>query len=219
MVNNATNPNWCVLREAWFGRTFIGGIIDSRSLHQAINALRREGQVILNIGAKYSALFPQCPTEELPRLEFYGPVTGNSRFTTLLQAMPHGCEVCRVNERVISRCLWYNALTDVFGSDDRFLKESLGFCLKQSDEILSEAHAFFWGNGQVEIGTITREKYRGLGYATITCAHLIQACEERGYQTYWGCDMDNLASAAVARKLSYPYRGQYTLIVYKAQNH
>lgn len=216
LADDATTPTWCVLREAWFGTTFMGGTVDLHSLIQAITELRKDGQVVLNLDDKHVRFFPAGPRAELPRLKFSGRISGESHFATLLQVIPLGCKVCKVDQQSVGRCLWYDNLLDIFGSVDRFLAQSLGFCLMKGDEVLSEAHAFFWGDDEVEIGTITHENYRGLGYSTLVCAHLVQACEERVHQTYWGCDTDNPPSAAVARKLGYPYESQYTLGCYKS---
>jgi RimJ/RimL family protein N-acetyltransferase len=66
----------------------------------------------------------------------------------------------------------------------------------------------------VEMGVTTRAQYQRRGYATLTCAHLIRACEERGYRTYWNCAKQNLASAAVARKLGYRREKVYRLLAW-----
>jgi RimJ/RimL family protein N-acetyltransferase len=92
----------------------------------------------------------------------------------------------------------------------------LGFVLLDGKSILSEAHAFFWGDTVVEIGVITAEGQRGLGYASMVSAYLVQACECRGYATYWACHVDNLASAAVARKLGYRLENEVSLAWYPA---
>jgi hypothetical protein len=161
LADDVTTPTWCVLREAWFGTTFIGGTVDSLSLQQAIAELRKDGQVVLNVGDKHSRLFPPGSMTKLPRFEFYGRISGESRLEALLQKIPHGCELCTVDQQILARCLWRDDLIDVFGSLDRFLAEPLGFCVRKGAEVLSEAHAFFWGDDEVEIGTITHENCRG----------------------------------------------------------
>ena len=58
------------------------------------------------------------------------------------------------------------------GTLERYLEVSVGFCLTKEDQILSEAHAFFWGDDSVEIGATTDEAHRGLGYAPIATSAL-----------------------------------------------
>ena len=216
LADSATQPTWCILREAWFGQTFIGGDMEPHAVSQAIMELRRYGQVVLDREDKHMRFFPSDITVEYPRLEFSDRPPSDPRFSALMHAIPQGCTVRRVDEQSITRCRWREDLLDVFGSVERFLSESVGFCLLKDDAILCEAHAFFWGKGKVEIGTITQEQYWGRGYASLTCAHLIQACEARGAHTYWGCDTDNPASAAVARRLGYRCLTPYTLVCYEA---
>ncbi|MFL5804101.1 MAG: GNAT family N-acetyltransferase [Roseiflexaceae bacterium] len=59
------------------------------------------------------------------------------------------------------------------------------------------------------------EAYRGHGYATITCARLIQACEEQGYETWWDCAKQNVASTALARKLGYQNEREYRVLAWR----
>ncbi len=73
-----------------------------------------------------------------------------------------------------------------------------------------------FGDKQAEIGAVTREAYRGRGYAPVACAHLIQACEQRGYQAYWSCDTDNRASIRVAQKLGFQQVRTYQILEYHA---
>ena len=214
LVDDAANPTWCVLQVVE-GPTFIGGKPCLQSLAQAIVELRKENEVYLWQGNKQSQIFP-TPNAKLARLEFYDLETSNDTFETLLQKVPFDCEVRRMNRQIIKRCLWRDMHASACGSIEDFLAKGLGFCLMKGDEILCEAYATFWGGGKVEIGAITRKPYRGLGYASVTCAHLILACEERDYQTYWSCRKDNVASASVARKLGYKYENEYLILVYEA---
>ena len=186
-----------------------------QSLAQAIVELRKDNEVYLWQGNKQSQIFP-TPNAKWPRLEFYNLETSDDKFETLLRKIPSECEVRRMNRQIIEECLWRDMHAAAYGSIEDFLAKGLGFCLMKGDEILCEAYATFWGGGKVEIGAITREPYQGLGYASVTCAHLIQACEGRGYQTYWSCEKDNIASASVARKLGYKYENEYQMLVYEA---
>jgi RimJ/RimL family protein N-acetyltransferase len=48
----------------------------------------------------------------------------------------------------------------------------------------------------------------------MVCAQLIQECEEQGLRTYWNCDAQNPASAALARKLGYRHQKEYMLVAW-----
>jgi RimJ/RimL family protein N-acetyltransferase len=56
-----------------------------------------------------------------------------------------------------------------------------------------------------------------MGYTPIAAAYLIEALEQRGYHAYWSCDIDNHASAQVARKLGFQTERPYETLVYEPQ--
>lgn len=68
----------------------------------------------------------------------------------------------------------------------------------------------------IEIGTITSDRYRRYGYATVCCARLICEYEARGYHTYWDYAKDNLASAALARRMGYRTEKEYRFVAWDA---
>jgi RimJ/RimL family protein N-acetyltransferase len=114
----------------------------------------------------------------------------------------------------IKRSVDYDMHIVVFGTPERALEKGRGFYLMSGDEILCEVFAGPPAGGLVEVGVMTYDQHQGRGYATLTCAHLIQACEAAGYQTYWNCAKQNLASAAVARKLGYRTEREYKLVAW-----
>jgi len=71
------------------------------------------------------------------------------------------------------------------------------------------------GSRQAEIGVITAEAWRGHGYAAATCAQLIRMVRQRGLEPYWSCDADNVASAALARKLGFGPERDYEIRLYR----
>jgi GNAT superfamily N-acetyltransferase len=216
LVNSVDNPSWCVLRSSWFGNTFIGGEIEPNVLALAIQRLRKTGRVVLDLGDHRSASFPPGVTEVEPRIEFYRRSPAHRAIDRLLAKVPPGLNVLPVTQETFNGCAWRDQLRSIFGTASGYLERSIGFVLLDGECILSEAHAFFWGDAVVEIGVITADDHRGLGYASMVSAYLVRACESRGYGTYWGCHVDNLASAAVARKLGYGVENRYSLAWYPA---
>jgi len=216
LVDSVHNPSWCVLRSSWFGNTFIGGEIEPDVLGLAVRRLRQTGRVVLDLGDPRSTDFPPGATEVEPRIQFYDRSPDDRFVNRLLASVPSGLNVRPVTHETFHRCAWRDQLCSVYGTAAGYLERSIGFLLLDGKRILSEAHAFFWGDTVVEIGVITADGHRGLGYASIVSAHLVRACESRGYATYWGCHVDNPASAAVARKLGYRIEKQYSLAWYTA---
>lgn len=153
----------------------------------------------------------------MPRLEFYERDLHSTRLGELRRQLPEGHEIRRIDRKLLECCEWRDDMAFYCGSLDNFLRNDLGLCMMCEDEIIVEAYASALGDPLAEIGAITHEPYRGKGYATITVAFLIEALEQRGYQAYWSCDIDNPASARVARKLGFKVERSYETWEYKPQ--
>jgi RimJ/RimL family protein N-acetyltransferase len=216
VADAADHPQWCVLRSGWFGRTFIGGQIEPDVLGLAVQQLRKTGHVLLDLGDPRSTQYPPGATDIEPRIEFYDRPPEDPALERWIAAVPANVSVRPVTHEMFEACAMRHQCLSVFGTVSGYLERSVGFLLLEGMRILSEAHAIFWGDTLVEIGVHTADDHRGLGYATRVSAHLIRACENKGYATYWGCHVDNLASAAVARKLGYRTENNYALAYYPA---
>ena len=214
LADSVTNPHWCVLRSSWYGCTFIGGEIDPDVLGLAIQQLCKAGGILLNLADPHAANFPLGATDIEQRIAFYDRPLDDPSVDRLIASVPPKLNVHRVGQETFNCCAWRDQLLSIYGTVSDYLERSIGFLLVDGKHILSEAHAFFWGDTRVEIGVITADDYRGLGYASIVSAHLVRACEERGYSTYWGCNADNLASIAVAHKLGYRIEKHYSNACY-----
>jgi len=215
-VDRVSSPTWCFVRCAWSGRVFLSGSPSRTAVIDIIDRFRGAGHVLLDLADPRVRLYPYRAAATEHRLEFCSRRSKDPAFTRLLNHMPGGCDVQAIDFESLSACQWKKDLLYVFGSAERLLQDSLGFGVFCGGVLVSEAHAFFWGGSLVEIGAITKEAYRGRGYATLAAAHLIAGCEEREYTTYWGCDVENPASAAVARRLGYGEPRAYTLEFYPA---
>jgi RimJ/RimL family protein N-acetyltransferase len=161
------------------------------------------------------SLAPQA-SSVAPRLEFYDCDPGSSALAGLRSSLPEGLEVRPLDRQLLERCQWRDEIEFFCDSLDNFLVNGIGLAVMRGDEIISEAYATSLGETNAEIGAVTRAAYRGRGYASSACAHLIQACAQRGYRAYWSCDADNAASAQVARKLGFQREMAYQVLEYSA---
>ena len=59
---------------------------------------------------------------------------------------------------------------------------------------------------------MSRRESLNRGFAYLACARLIEACEERGYNTWWDCAKQNIASTKLARKLGYQNEQEYRYV-------
>ena len=151
------------------------------------------------------------PNYEGKVLDYYDRPIGYG-LEPFLDAVLEGCEIQRVDQVLLERSIQYDQHVAKFGSSEEINVDLMGFFLMRDDEILCEAVAGPVIRGTRGPGVDTYEAYRQKGYATITCASLIDACEKAGQETWWNCNTNNFASTALARKLGYREEKIYRLL-------
>lgn len=218
LTDDETDPAWCVVRERGFGAMFVGGSIGQQELSQIVDSLTKKAHSSFSLcpGDKRLEILPPEPDIVSFGLEFTERPANGEGLEPFLGRVPRGCEIRGMDRGIFERCLWRDDVAGIYESPFGFLEKGIGFCLMRGDAILSEGYADFCSMGTMELRTITNERYRGLGYSTITCAHVVRACEERGYKTLWNCARTNVASASVARKLGYRSEREFIWTMYEA---
>jgi RimJ/RimL family protein N-acetyltransferase len=216
LVDDVRHPSQCVLRTDAV-LTFSSCHISQPFLNGAIAHFRKTGDVWLVWPSTESTqLVAPEAARVTQRLEFIDCDAGSQVLADLRRCLPDGCEIRPIDRQLLERCEWRSDMEFFCGSVDNFLVNGIGLCMMQGDEIIVEAYVSSFGETQAEIGAVTREAYRGHGYAPITCAYLIQACEQRGYGAYWSCDVENAASIRVAQKLGFRQERAYQIFEYSA---
>jgi GNAT superfamily N-acetyltransferase len=213
-VDHTQRPRQCVLRTD-AALTYFARQTSQAFLDQAIAHFRKLGLVWL-VWPHFTALQPPQikDAQVVNRLEFYAYDPGSEALRSLRRQLPEGYVIQRINRSLLERCEWRVEMEFYAGSLDNFLAHGLGLCMMHEGEIIVEAYASALGNTRAEIGALTREAYRGQGYASIACAHLIEMCERKGYHAYWSCDADHTASARVAQKLGFQQQRAYRIFEY-----
>ncbi len=84
-------------------------------------------------------------------------------------------------------------------SANDFMQRGIGFTLLHKGEISSAAYSAFVHENMLEIGIETVEKYRGFGFAELTCRKLIDYCLEKELIPVWSCRLENKASYKLAQ--------------------
>jgi RimJ/RimL family protein N-acetyltransferase len=216
LVDDREDPTWCVVREVGWHHTFVGGRPDASALADAVARLREDGEVWLITWDGQPPELPDAPAPDiqLPLLELSERPADDAALDLILAGLPAGFDIRRMDRALVERCEWRGYAAGASGGAESFIRDGLGFCLMNGREILCEVYAIYWGIDTAEIGVITNEEHRGQGYATLTCAHLVRACEKRGYRTTWTCRPNNPASAAVARRLGHRRERTFTMLRY-----
>lgn len=103
---------------------------------------------------------------------------------------------------LFKKCFWYKGRSELYGSDENFLKYGTGYALCFNDQILTEAYLSI-GGGFAEIGIITHPDHRGKGYASQILSHLIKKCLEANLIPIWSCHTHNRTSLNTGFKLGF----------------
>lgn len=209
------HPTWGVAHETVYGTFYPVGQVDAAHLAEWVGRFRREGETLVG-------LWPDDPLFDLmpPDVVYDGRVFDFSDrvggLEAHLTAIPDGCTLQRVTLENYARSADYEAHIRFFGTPEKALANLIGYLLMCGEDVVCEANAVRLLPNLMEVGVATAEDRQGRGYATVTCAHVIQACEAAGMATYWNCNAQNLPSVALARKLGYRRERVYRLLAWEA---
>ena len=114
-------------------------------------------------------------------------------------------EVLKIDQNLIEHCLEFNNnyYEEYWDSVDNFLKNGIGFCVKDKEKIISEGVSIFKSERYAEIDITTDSNYRGKGLASIVAEQFIDYCLSKNIQPRWDCDINNGASIKLASKLGF----------------
>jgi RimJ/RimL family protein N-acetyltransferase len=215
LTDDPADPTCGVVQEGAFGTVYPAGAIDAPTWRELIADLRDDGDVLVGLWPDDGRidLLPLARDYDGFTLDFTDRPIG-AGLDAYLRQPPDGCHMRNLDSELFERSQDRDFYSALYGSAERALQNIQARFLMRGDEICCEAYAYFAALDTIEIATSTSVPYHGRGYATITCAHLIRACERQGYRTYWNCAKQNLASAAVARKLGYRKEKEYRLLAW-----
>ena len=215
-ADSLENPTWALVWEGVFNALYPAGEINISVLRELIQHFRQERMLFIGLwlnDPRWEALQPKFDQESRV-IDFYDRLQ-DGRLQNYIDQLPVGTELHPVDENLLERSVNRDLHLSGYPNSEKALEDMLGFFLMKGDEILSEALAGAEIMGTREIGIDTPEPYRQRGYATITCAKLIQFCEQQGLQTYWNCNKFNAASVALANKLGYQTEKEYRLLIWE----
>lgn len=96
---------------------------------------------------------------------------------------------------VVPSNFWNNA--------DDFITNGVGFSLFFDGQLACTAYSSFLMDNLLELGMETVPKFRGKGFAQLTCSRLIDYCLENDFEPIWACRLDNIGSVRLAAKLGF----------------
>jgi hypothetical protein len=213
-ADDAHRSTWAVLRENVYGTLYPVGALTADVLTNMIGRYSARGEALIGYwpGDPLAALLPASPQYRGTVLDFTGR---SGSLSELLNAVPDGCEVRRMDVSLLKRSRNYEEMVKAHGSIDAAAQKEVAFCLMRGETIVCEASAAPLSPRVMEVGMVTHEDYRRRGYATFLCAHLIAHLERRGFATYWNCNAENVPSAIIARRLGYQREHEYRLMAWR----
>jgi hypothetical protein len=196
-------PTVALIQELAEGTTYVGGAATPQALADGIALLRKEQEVVICFwpDAPLGSILPPAPYYNGTAIDF----TDRSAAIDLeqLAAVPSGYQLRRIDSEVVPLLEGFDYYTSMFGSVERAIQQTIGYCLMHDGQVASEAIAGPLTQGIAEIGVGTRATYRRQGLATITSARVIQECETQGYAPFWNASQQNVPSVALAKRLGF----------------
>ena len=215
LIDDLAAPVWAAVWEQADGTLYLGGHMTAQIVDEVINVLRREAEVLVGLWVddpRWAWLPPRANYVGFA-IDFVDRAPSRD-LAVLTRHLPEGCEVRRMDADLAVHSSGFQSWSAHFGGVEAYLRSGMAFCLLKDGEMMSEASADPPANGVMEIGTGTHKAHRQKGYATWICAYTIQACEHMGRVTHWNCARQNLASAALARKMGYRIEKEFRLWVW-----
>ena len=216
LVDELSRPTVAILQELAEGATYIGGAVTPPAVADAFALLRQYQEVVVGLwpGDPLMVVLPGAPDYTGTAIDFTdrSPAVDLKRLTVV----PAGYRLRRIDEELVPALEGFAYYVSMFGSVECALQNTIGYCLMHDEIVACEAVAGPLTRGLAEMGVGTREAYRGKGFATLTSARVIQACEALGYRAFWNAAQQNVASVALAKKLGFQTERAFTVLAWSA---
>ena len=168
--------------------------------------------VVCPLEEKYRAQFEEEGFTSVERVQLSSP---RYQLDTWQSRLPSGCQVDTIDEKNFGKCMWHAFILSCYGSCERFFTNGVGFCLLNQEKIICESYAVI-GDNLAEIGIVTGEEYRGQNLGTIMTALMLDYCKLHNLESRWSCDVNNLASFSIAKKLGFAEDCRYFFLKWTA---
>lgn len=219
--NNLICPTCCLVI-ATPGYSFIGHShnMSRADLGKVIKLLKEHAPVklITQKTEENINLFKEAGFSLIDRIEFINPNFQNEEFfDSIVNKLPKEYKVESINSNLLKKSNWSEFVISMYGGRNNFLTKGFGFAITLNHEIVTEAFACYIGGGYVETGSVTHEKFRGKGFATIVRALLIKEILKRSLLPVTTCDESNFGSKKASMKLGYIENRRYYFLTFKKE--
>jgi RimJ/RimL family protein N-acetyltransferase len=220
-INDINEPMYGVVVVADF--LFLLGQVPDELSDELKNIMETLGknQIIVSENPDWENIFLKAFPEKLVRFMRYSfhwepDIFDRKRLEDFAQGNDDGYEVVPFTIEIAEKALLCSFTADFcmfFESPEAFLKQGIGFCIIQDEQIVAGASSYSTCDGAIDITIGTINEYRRKGFALKCASKLILACIERGLYPRW--DAANLESVALAEKLGYRFKEAYQVFTIK----
>lgn len=202
-IDSMINPQLAfVLTTGPFG--FVSPRFNFESLKLVYNAFKNKTDQIKDYKLVFDSSvinhqFNTCDHSVIKRLHFN---INKQKVINKEPLCPKGITLHRIDTLLFDKCNWKELMLSFYGTKEKYLKNSTGFCLLKDNQIVSEAHAII-SNNYAELGVITAPNFRNHGLSSIVCNVLVSYCLNLGVSPKWSCNAVNEISHKLALQLGF----------------
>lgn len=210
LVDDITHPTWVVVRDVIYGTLYFGGQVDGGLVTTLVSHFRPFGEVAIACWLD-DPLNNNIPSHsEYDGRSLYFPERSGPAIPK--PSLPAGYRLAIRDRELLKQSFDYESTVNAFWTEENVMRYTFGVVILHGDTVVCEAATGAPTHGRIEIGVTTHESHRQHGLASIACARLIELCEEQGYETWWDCAKQNLASIKLAHKLGFYKEKEYRYV-------
>jgi RimJ/RimL family protein N-acetyltransferase len=217
-TDDASRPGWAVVIETGDGTVYGGGDLSAATLAEVLGGIEtRSGDLIFGFRGPADpmrALLPPDPYYVGGATDFAERVPPPDD-EELAAWAPEGLVLADIDEGLLPRIEWSDDTIHSFGSPSGWTELGVGRALLADDRVVAQAQAGPRVRGLLEMGVVTHPDHRRRGYGAVLSRIVARACEARGDRVWWNTSADNVASAAIARRLGFSVERDYDLVAYR----
>lgn len=214
LTDDPINPTWAAAYEEIYGTVYPVGQVTTGLLSELITHLRQENEVLIGLWPD-DPLIPVLPADFVYEGWVVDFFDRQGDLEPFCWQAPEGIVIQRRDVEILDRGRAHGKRRSFFWHMEKSPDLGIAIQIRLGDEgegeLISEATAEPILADIMEIGIDTHDAFRGRGFATLACAHVIRACEAMGYATYWNANKSNVPSIKLAQKLGYRQEREYRL--------
>jgi RimJ/RimL family protein N-acetyltransferase len=215
-TDDAHDARAVVVIEDADGTIFTGGALTVEAVREALAGVETaSGDLILGFADETDAARDLVPVEPYwsgRAIDFTDREPPDDEATALAAPLPDGARVVALDASNLPMTEWYADTLHAFGSVERWAELGLGFAIMVGDEMAGEALAGPRCRGLLEMGVVTRERFRRRGFGTVVSRLTARVCEGRGDRVWWNANAGNAPSLAIARRIGFRTERAYDLV-------